>query len=52
VVVESGEGPGGDFAEAPVFRFEPVTQASESSWSVLPGPAVQRATRRWASAMR
>jgi hypothetical protein len=21
-----------------VFRFEPATQASESSWSVLPGP--------------
>ena len=32
------QGPGGDFAEAPVFRFEPATQASESSWIVLPGP--------------
>ena len=31
VVIQSGEGPGSDYAEAPVFRFEPATQASESS---------------------
>ena len=42
VVVGLVSGPGSDFAEAPVFRFEPATQASQSSWSVLPRPAVSR----------
>jgi hypothetical protein len=46
------QGLGRDFAEEPVFRFEPATQASESSWIVLPGPADHRVTTRWASATR
>jgi len=51
VVVVSVLGPGGDFAEEPVFRCEPVTQATEPFLECLPGPAVQLVAR-CASAMR
>jgi hypothetical protein len=41
VVVVSVQGPGGDFAEEPVFRCEPATQATEMFPEVsCPGPLV------------
>ena len=42
MVVVSVQGPGGDFAEEPVFRCEPVTQATE--------PFLERPARaRWSA---